>query len=383
MRRIVFIALCWILWLITGVSWANTITVLKDGSGDYTLLQPAADAAAPGDTLLIGPGRYEEVTDFAFNSGVPRDAHLVVRVDNLTILGMDRDAVIIGPIVPAIAQNDPVGLVVAENVTVTHIEKLTFENTWIGVDTLGDFHANDCVIRFCTDGFETFGLITIENCNMHNNENGAIILTPTGLASISHCELADNSGIGISLNSTQEARISDTHIVGGGAGIQFDNCPGFVKNCVIEHMAGSGITVMENRSVVTIAGNVLRDNLIVQIDINSFATVDMHRNKLLDSSLYGIWIRSPSTVHINENDLISPQGYLAYLTGHLAFEIVHYDFTNNYWGTIDPQEIADRIWDNHDFISTRAIIDFEPFAEEPVPAKSTSFGELKASFGNR
>ena len=140
--------------LLSTVAWSNTITVMKDGSGDYTLLQPAADAAAAGDTLLIGPGRYEEVTEFYFNSGVRRDAHLVVRVDNLTIMGMDRDSVIIGPTVPTIAQGDPVGLVVAQNVSVTHIEKMTFENTWVGAYSLGDFYIEDCMRRYCESGFD-------------------------------------------------------------------------------------------------------------------------------------------------------------------------------------------------------------------------------------
>ncbi len=121
----------------------------------------------------------------------------------------------------------------------------------------------------------------------------------------------------------------------------FDNCPGVVENCIIENVQYGGITLIESGTVVTIADNTLRNNGW-HFDINSYATVDMHQNRLLDSQLYGIWIRSPSTVHINSNDLISPQGYLAYLTGHPQYEIKHYDFTNNYWGTTDPAVIADR-----------------------------------------
>jgi len=141
---------------------------------------------------------YEEITNFALNSGVPRDAHLVVRVDNLTIMGMGRDSVIIGPIIPAIAQNDPVELLVAENV------------------------------------------------------------------------------------------------------------------------AYAGIGLLESGTVVTITDNTLRNNGW-HLDISNYATVDAHQNRLLDCTLYGIW-------------------------------------------------------DNNDGITLRALIDFEPFAGEPVPADGTSLG---------
>ncbi len=379
MRKSILAIFSLVLPLIPAVVWSNTITVMKDGSGDYTLLQPAADAAAAGDTLLIGPGRYEEVTEFYFNSGVRRDAHLVVRVDNLTIMGMDRDTVIIGPLVPTIAQGDPVGLVVAQNVSVTHIEKLTFENTWYGVYSLGNFYVRNCTARYCTGGFGAEGPIDIENSSIYENRDGVRGFYTAGLIRISNCEFTDNSGVAINLATRQRAEVSDTHIVGGGTGVQFDNCPGFIENCVIEHMAYEGIILTESGTVVTVADNTLRDNGW-HFDINSYATVDLHQNQLLDSRLYGIWIRSPSTVHINANDLISPQGYLAYLTGDLFGAIKHYDFTNNYWGTTDSTEIAARIYDNHDDTLERGIADFTPFAGEPVPSEGTSFGKLKAKF---
>ncbi|MCB5251450.1 MAG: hypothetical protein WC944_05040, partial [Candidatus Cloacimonadaceae bacterium] len=39
---------------------AMTRTVKLDGTGDYTSIQAALDAANPGDTVLVHPGRYYE-----------------------------------------------------------------------------------------------------------------------------------------------------------------------------------------------------------------------------------------------------------------------------------------------------------------------------------
>ena len=42
---------------------ADVLTVYLDGSGDYTAIQDAIDASASGDTILVGPGSYNERLD--------------------------------------------------------------------------------------------------------------------------------------------------------------------------------------------------------------------------------------------------------------------------------------------------------------------------------
>ena len=46
--------------LAVGQVCARTWYVEQDGSGDFTVIQDAVDAAGDGDTVAIGPGRYEE-----------------------------------------------------------------------------------------------------------------------------------------------------------------------------------------------------------------------------------------------------------------------------------------------------------------------------------
>jgi hypothetical protein len=62
-----------------------------------------------------------------------------------------------------------------------------------------------------------------------------------------------------------------------------------------------------------------------------------------------------------------------------------FNFENNYWGTTDRQEIADRIQDGNDpppnpAVTINAVVDFEPFRLLPVSNEDQSFGGFKGRF---
>ena len=61
MKQIILALCALILSAAAQVAVAATITVEKDGSGHFTQIQPALDAAASGDTVLIGPGEFTEL----------------------------------------------------------------------------------------------------------------------------------------------------------------------------------------------------------------------------------------------------------------------------------------------------------------------------------
>ena len=57
-----------------------------------------------------------------------------------------------------------------------------------------------------------------------------------------------------------------------------------------------------------------------------------------------------------------------------------FDFTDNYWGTDDPDEIAAMIYDASDHDDTDYTIDFVPYRSASTPVERRSLSEIKALF---
>jgi hypothetical protein len=87
----------------TAPSNASSAKVLLVGSyhgkaGQYTSIQAAVNAAAPGDWILVGPGDYHEDADETGPYGNPNDGAMGgVFIDkaNITLRGMNRNTVIV------------------------------------------------------------------------------------------------------------------------------------------------------------------------------------------------------------------------------------------------------------------------------------------------
>ena len=87
-----------ILLLLPQATLAATWHVEQDGSGDFDDIQPAVDAAAAGDTILIGPGHYDQARSVLL-PGWSFEADVIVYVnkERLTFIGENRDEVVVGP----------------------------------------------------------------------------------------------------------------------------------------------------------------------------------------------------------------------------------------------------------------------------------------------
>ncbi len=60
--------------------------------------------------------------------------------------------------------------------------------------------------------------------------------------------------------------------------------------------------------------------------------------------------------------------------------LVVHDFTQNYWGTTDPETIASWINDQNDDPNNFSIVQYLPTADGPVAVENKSWGNVKALF---
>jgi len=109
-------------------SVGRTLTVAQDGSGDFETISAAIEAAAEGDTILIGPGSYVESLyldkALTLSGDAPRED---------VVLAPDRRESPIRPIDPS-PETGPVGIYVdAADVTIEHLTIDTPEFTSIGL----------------------------------------------------------------------------------------------------------------------------------------------------------------------------------------------------------------------------------------------------------
>jgi nitrous oxidase accessory protein NosD len=239
-------------------SQAATIRVPQQ----YRSIQRAVDAAAPGDTVLVAPGRYSE--NILIQKSLVLKSATGAR---LTVLDGRR----IG---------SPIGILGtgAENVTVSGFtltggahqleSTLEFPNAWgagVYVDSIAKLTVRDSVITgnsgCAGDGIVAFNssVDVIDNV-VRNNEpmdwcpgNGATIRLIgtqeyTGSAKVERNQVTDNNGVAISLGLFESIVVRENRVSGNG--VPLENMP-----------TGAGIVVGLIRSDAVIADNWIYHNI--------------------------------------------------------------------------------------------------------------------------
>ena len=79
------------------------------------------------------------------------------------------------------------------------------------------------------------------------------------------------------------------------------------------------------------------------------------------------WIRVNAGYHIiKHNSFLDGSMAVGMLLGY-GDQIYNFDVSDNYWNTVDPNQIADRVMDYNDDLKLGGPFIFEPFLTEPHP----------------
>jgi len=359
------------------------LRVERDGSAPYTTIQPAIDDAAPGDTIQIGPGRYTEhqtATLHLWDWSI--EVYALVRTDSLTIMGTNRDGVVIGPDTASFHDFGPQAIAF-DNVVGGDVRSLTAVNTYDGVFFSTRVSGSSVIgsaFRGCGYGVTGFcgGPLVVTQCEFTwCTDSGAICDSPTPRFELSESNFIGNS-TAVNAVATPSVSIRDCSVTGGDVGIQFEQgSVGEIVDCHFSDVRYAGINATLGAVIdmhgVTVKGGMknlsLRGGRVTGSDC-------------VFSGASGATISCPDwpTFTLHNCHILRGGGWLVELAQSNFPPIIHADLRNNYWGIADRDSIAALIWDGTDDPTINGIVDFEPFSATPLPTEKKSLGGVKSLY---
>ncbi len=261
----------------TGAANAATHSVQGDGTGDYTTIQAAIDAASSGDVVEVGPGTYAETIDFS-GKGIT-----VQSTDGAESTILDGEG----------TRAQVVRFMSGEDSS-ARLEGFTIENAWSqGVFILGA-SPTFVDVTFSGMGNDTTyggamtilgGGATIEGCTIANNrsfDGGGIFATGEVELSISGSYFSENKAVGYTgddedLYSGNTGDGGAIHISGQGALSITDTT--FWKNNAYDD--GGAINTQTFSGEVTLDATTFEDNSTTK-GIGGAVLILMKSDELLD-----------------------------------------------------------------------------------------------------
>lgn len=372
-------------------SLAATLKVRRDGTGDFVVIQDAVNACASGDTILIGPGRYNEGTIVQV-PGWTELVRVLVTVEDLTLIGAGPQETIIGQEEDwDLSQGWHRGIQTATYWGTRRlvVEGIRFENMAYAIndDDIAEVEIRNCAFsgsRYSVGDFG--GTLLIENVAFESVKRNGQHLVGWAHDSlrVSNCTFSHvpdgvwaQSSVGIA--GVHDATFEDCRFAGGSGGLGVSSgTTAIVRRCQFDNMytgiySGSACNLTVEDCTLTGQGLALR--------LGSDWTV--RRTVITDVSYISLWITELGRGVMNDCHLAKGPRFVAsngYEPREATKTLVHYDLTNNSWGTTDPDSIQAWIWDANDDPEAGYIIDWRPYVGEPVPTTKRSLGSVKSLF---
>lgn len=374
MRQMSGVSLAVIL-LLTTPTLAASVRVEQDGSGDFVGIQAAVDISASGDTILIGPGSYNQAHSIYIEPwGASTDVFVDISGKDLTLIGSSNDEVFVGPDVYYSTYQGPIGFFRIDKVGPWRVENVTIRNCYGGVYGGGELNVENCILEDQAGAGLYFfdGRCIIENCIFTDNRTG-IHSSGSDELYVEKSEFIRNQCY---LANVQDAQILDS--VFEGKSLLFYGSGGSVRRTrgVESQIRVIGSVEVEisncNFSFENFAGLYVGGAASVSVDSSSFS-----------SNNYAVGLSSGGSLVVHNSHILSTNGLNGSLVKCFDYpfaETTLIDLKNNFWGTNDSTEIAAGIWDRNDDPALNVVVEFEPFTSGPVPTERKNLGDIKSMF---
>ncbi|MFO7652301.1 MAG: right-handed parallel beta-helix repeat-containing protein [Candidatus Krumholzibacteriia bacterium] len=383
--------------LFCGIAEARTWWVQKDGTGDFTVIQDAVDAAAAGDTIRIGPGRFYEGQTVEFPNGSSIFTRVYIYHREITIIGSGAEHTFIGQAESwDVPQGDHKGIYAHSYQGVERVEvrNLCIENAREGIYSWGvEMDIEHCRFEACDIAIMTLthassGLYVSDSQFVELARDMMFIYTNwLALTRIENCVFTlGESTWGrwhIGLNNVADAVIEGCEFLGGEMGVQLDQrTVAHIRRCIFDGQTFFGLHTVQASTESYVEHctfrNQRRAHLLSDPTVTHRATHCTFEN--ISEASYEI--RGALSIQVNNCDLGRGAQYTVMATYKWSAyqDPTSFDFTNNYWGTSDPDSIAAWIRDANDTDETEYTILFEPFRTDSTPTQRRSLSGVRRLF---
>jgi len=384
----------WVAIVLGSAANAEIFRVEKDGTGDFTIIQDAVEAASDGDTIEIGPGRYADFFD------APYDIQAVVYIEDksLSFVGSGQELTVIGPEnYGDIDGHQVYGVFVYSDGLTSAFTDLAFDNVQqfgVRIHGAGRIEVDRCTFRDSSGGifgsFANGGWIRDSQFRDLDTDYGwtaIMCYEPSSGIQIERCEFSDcRGGIRSYWGGCVDTSIDACSFQGGRVGVGFtDGASGSVTNCVfvgqsLYALVGNspGDVVIEYCQVEMVGedgfclcafaspGNYyLRNNVF----LGNYAVIGIYDPRIGWDCRDNTFLRNG-----NETYFVRPAPSPFY-----SGPVITLDFANNWWGTDDPDEVAEWIHDYEDDPEHHYIVEFLPM-NGAVATEGRSWSEVKSLF---
>jgi hypothetical protein len=361
---------------------ARTWQVKKDGTGDFAVIQPAVEAAASGDSILIGPGRYD---NFQYSADVKAIVRITAEKD-LYFIGEGAESVTIGFFTPleetwVTGINSPWYL----SNTIT-IQGIKFLNLHAGAGVTGNIIARDCIFQSVRYAIELRGggESTIQYCNFTECWSG-VTARDCDSVLIENCELTSSyeGTTGFNFFNITQADIISCNVNGDRFAL-YENSNGNISNCTADTKFRSCVQVRSGSLVLV-------ENCTLSGAVNCLNAQHINTNIEFKNTI--IQGGSHSALHASEGAIVSASGCDIYRREDAPYVVKTKDYSSgwplykmnlggNFWGNVGPgaEDIDAYILDKLDDPQNNVIVEYSPNENSPVPSESTSWGTVKCLF---
>ena len=378
---------------LTSISQARTWRVEKDGGGDFTVIQNAVDAAASGDTIRVGRGRFDD-RKLVSCPGWTEYVRILVTKPELTIIGSGTETIVGGETPYDISQGNHMGIAagIFWNNHILRVRDLLFTNMYYGINS-GDtaIDISGCMFFGCQYSILTDGVrADVYDCGFEAvppngtyiacfNQTGTIVRNCTFRA-VEELPYRFRNNIGF--DWCDDISVENCEFRGGDLGVGFGfPSSGIVRGCNFRGQLRYSIYVTDISTVI-VEGCEIRNSTIGLRVIHPEAALTVQRcvmEDVVDCSVL-IEATSPRTV-VKNCDLDKGARYAVRTRESFDTNPTYYiDFRDNYWGTDNADSIRSWIYDQNDGVTTNYVIRYSPFRGESTPTENATWGTVKTLF---